>query len=332
MRAQSRRWISRSQEFSEVVPCSPKPIRAMFYRAQKSNDGMEYDLIRQRSPVQIGHASDPLQPAEKRYGVTLEVLRILRMNEYPTIITTKFPGSLTEPPYLRVLDGLPLVVQCSISTEDLVMLSKLEPNAPSWKRRMAALSTLHDAGVHVILRLWPFIPDLAGNLESLLMTAKDAGVQTVQCNFLKLFNAGRDVRRFRDALGYDLQDSSCMAWEQRGNFKIASLGDQRREILALEDMCHGLGLRVVSCDDLTGSRNWQDCCGVGKLPGFKPSPWAYYMNGHRITEHTDFGEYMRGHKCPWNEEFEKEWDSGRLAKAAPELIFHEEVRTYTRRW
>lgn len=158
MWAQSRRWTSRSQEFSEVVPCSPKPIRAMFYRAQKSNDGMEYDLIRQRSPVQIGHASDPLQPAEKRYGVTLEVLRILKMHEYPAIVTSKFPGLLTESPYLRVLDGLPLVVQCSISTEDLVMLSKLEPNAPSWKRRMAALSMLHDAGVHVILRLWALRP------------------------------------------------------------------------------------------------------------------------------------------------------------------------------
>ena len=39
---------------------------------------------------------------------------------------------------------------------------------------MVALSMLHDAGVHVILRLWPYIPDLAGNLESLLMAAKDA--------------------------------------------------------------------------------------------------------------------------------------------------------------
>ena len=140
---------------------------------------------------------------------------------------------------------------------------------------MVALSMLHDAGVHVILRLWPFIPDLAGNLEFLLMAAQDAGVQTVQYNFLKLLNAGRDVKRFRDALDYNLPDGSCMAWEQRGNFKIASLDDQRREISALEDICHGLGPRVVSCDDLTGSRNWQDCCGeeilmeLAKLRGVK---------------------------------------------------------------
>ena len=83
-----------------------------------------------------------------------------------------------------------------------------------------------------------------------------------------------------------------MAWEQRGNIKI-SLDDQRYKIFALEDMCHGLGLSVVSCDDLTGSRNWQDCCGVGNLRGFRPSPLAYYVNGHRIAVHTDFEEYMR---------------------------------------
>ena len=71
---------------------------------------------------------------------------------------------------------------------------------------------------------------------------------------------------------------------------------------------------------------------VGKLPGFNPSPWAYYMNGHRIIECTVFEEYMSGRKCPLNEEFEKEWNSGLLAKAVPELIFHEEDKTYTRRW
>jgi DNA repair photolyase len=304
----------------------------MFYRAQKSNDGLEYDLIRQRSPVQIGHASDPLQPAEKRYGVTLEVLRILRMYHYPTIITTKFPGMLTEDRYLKAIDGLPLAVQCSISSEDQAMLNILEPEAPSWKRRLAALTALSDSGAHVILRLWPFIPDLCGNLETLLAEAKDAGVRTVQCNFLKLFNAGRDVERFRDALGYDFLKESSLTWEQRSNFKIASLQDQHREISALEDMCHGLGLRVVSCDDLTGSRCWGDCCGVGDLPGFKPSPWAYYVNGYRISEHTDFETYMKGHSCPWLPEFEKEWNAGKLAKAVPELIFHEEDKTYTRSW
>jgi len=330
--AQTKRWISRSQDFSEVVPCSAKPVRSMFYRAQKSNAAMECGLIRQRSPVQIGHASDPLQPAEKRYGITLEVLRILKMHEYPTILTTKFPGVLTEPEYLRAIDGLPLAVQCSISSEDQAMLSIMEPRAPTWKRRLAALSTMNDAGVHVILRLWPYIPDLCGNLEILIGAAKDAGVKTVQCNFLKLYNAGSDESRFRECLGYDFLKASCMAWEQRGNFRISSLEDQRREISALEDTCAALGLKVISCDDLTGTRAWADCCGVGDLPGFIPSSWAYYTNGHRISEHTDFNDYMRGHNCPWRTEFQKEWNAGNLAKAVPELIFHDEDKTYSRRW
>jgi len=86
---------------------------------------------------------------------------------------------LTQPDYLKAVDGLPLAVQCSISTEDQALLSRLEPVALSWRRRLAAMSTLHDASVHVILRLWPFIPDLCGNIEYLLACAKDAGIEKV---------------------------------------------------------------------------------------------------------------------------------------------------------
>jgi DNA repair photolyase len=299
----------------------------MFYG---SSDSMERQLIESRYPVQIGHASDPLQPLERQHRITLKTLGILRDFEYPTIITTKWPNLLTEDPYLKAIDGLPLVVQCSISSEDQAMLGILEPEAPSWKRRMAALETLSGSGVHVILRLWPYIPDLCGNLEYLLASAYDAGVRTVQANFLKLFNAGRDTSRFRAALGYDYAKESCLGYEQRHNFKIANLDTQKEEILQLEVLCHETGLECLTCDDLTGSRNWRSCCGIDGLPGFKPAPWAYYVNGHMITYHTDYATYMAGIDCPWDKEFQMEWNKGRLAKAVPGIVFHEDDSTYSR--
>ena len=151
---------------------------------------MERALIDQRSPIQIGVSIDPLQPIEKQYHVTLRVLKILQDRQYPTVITSKFPDQLTESRYLEAIEGLPLAVQCSVSTQDQALLKRLEPGAPNLQDRMAALQTLSDSGVHVQLRLWPYIPDLAGNLDELLGMAHDVGVKDVLCNFLKVYHAG----------------------------------------------------------------------------------------------------------------------------------------------
>ena len=292
---------------------------------------MEQQLIEQRSPVQIGPASDPLQAIEREKKVTFRVLRILQDREYPCVVTTKFPGQLCRPEYLRAIEGLPLAVQCSVSTADPAILERLEPGAPPLTERLEALAQLHEAGVHVMLRLWPYVPDLAGDVAGLLRASKDAGVRTVLANPLKIYhNGGREgINR---ALGRDYMASSPLRYVNGGLFSIPSFEDQKREMASLAELCRSLGLEMLSCDDWPGTRGWRDCCGCGSLPGFKPSPWAYYVNGHRITEHTDFETYMAGHDCPWHAEFEKEWNSGKLAKAVPELIFHDKDKTYTRRW
>ena len=322
MQGQHSRWASRAKgQITDVAPSPIKYIEKIFYRSH----GMERALIDARYPVQIGHASDPCQPLERRFRILEQTLNILKDFDYPTIITTKWPTLMTEDPYLRQLSELPAAVQCSLSSESQTAISWLEPEAPSMRRRFAALSTLSDSGVHVILRLWPYIPDLAGNLYEMLGRAKDAGVQTVQCNFLKVFNAGGSAMR-------DYLADTNLPYEQRHNFKILAVNRQREEIEQLSTTCRELGLRLITCDDWTREKQWQDCCGVGGLPGFKAAPWAYYVRGSVITEHVDYETYMKGIDCPWSEEFEMEWNRGRLAKAVPELRFNEEDKTYTRLW
>lgn len=321
MQGQHARWVSRAQgQITDIAPSPIKYIERMFYRSS----GMERVLINARYPVQIGHASDPCQPAERRFRILESMLGILKDFEYPTIITTKWPTLLTEDPYLRQLSELPSVVQCSLSSEDQAMLTRLEPEAPTMRRRFAAMAALSDSGVHVILRLWPYIPDLAGNLYEMLSCAKDAGVKAVQCNFLKVPNAGSGMR--------DYLKETCLPYEQRHNFQILEPEQQRIEIEQLSRTCHEIGLRLLTCDDWTRDRQWQDCCGVGGLPGFKAATWAYYTNGHRITEHTSVDEYLHGIDCPWETEFCMEWSKGTLSKAVPELIYHEEDETYSRLW
>jgi hypothetical protein len=207
-------------------------------------------------------------------------------------------------------------------------LRRLEPGAPTIKERLGALAHLHEAGVHVQLRLWPYAPDLAGDLPGLLRAVKDAGVRTVLANPLKLYHHGgrEGINR---ALGRDYMATSPIRYVNGGVFSIASFEDQKREMGRLADLCRSLGMDMLSCDDWPHVRNWRDCCGCGDLPGFKPSPWAYYVRGHVIGDHTDFETYMSGHDCPFAAEFEQEWNDGKLSRAVPGLQFHEEDKTYS---
>lgn len=313
----------------EVQPCNLKWIEKFFYKPSRS---MERKIIDMEIPAQIGTTADPCQPAEKVHKRTLSILKILKdNNSYPSIIVTKYPNQLTEPEYLKVIDGLPLVVQCSISSEDQFMLSRLEPNAPSMKRRFAALETLHDAGVITQLRLWPFIPDLCGSLEHLLAAARDAGISDVLCNFLKVYNAGGCHSRISQAIGHDYLKESYLKYIQSGVFKIAHPDDQIRELQYVQDLCSSLNLNMINGDDWLRSRGWQDCCGVSQY-GFNTAPWAYYVRGHVITSHTTYDEYMGPLECPWDKEFRMEYENGKLERSLPEIVFHKEDKSYSRLW
>ncbi len=294
---------------------------------------METQLIRQRSPVQIGPASDPLQAAEKTHKNTLRILKILRDREYPSVLTTKFPDMLCDPAYLRALDGLPLVVQCSLSSVNPGILRRLEPGAPSLPERLKALETLNEAGAVPMLRLWPYASDLAGSAEDigqLLALAHDSGVKRILCNPLKLYHSGGCRERINQALGRDYLTTTSLRYVNGGLFSVASYPDQIRELQKLNQLCRLHGLDLLTCDDFIHTRAWRDCCGVGDLPGFHPSPWAYYLRGYVINQLTSFEEYMGDLPCPWRTEFEEEWNKGRLSRALPELTFHEEDKTYSR--
>lgn len=294
---------------------------------------MERKLIDMRCPIQVGVNSDPLQPCEKVHKVTLNVLGLLKKWQYPAVITTKFPGQLTESEYLRTLDGLPLIVQVSISSGDADLLHRLEPGAPSLSQRLDAMKTLSDAGATVQLRLCPYAEDISGDAKRLFELAHDAGVRVVQCNPLKIYHNGHGADRLNAALGYDYLASTSLRYENLGVFSSISLEEQRSQVTQLEGLCRELSMDLLSCDDLTRHRGWKTCCGTDGIKGFEGvAGWSYFTNGWRITQHTTFEEFLRGHNCPWHAEFEREWNAGKLERALPELIFNSQDKTYTRVW
>ena len=165
---------------------------------------------------------------------------------------------------------------------------------------------------------------------TLLGMARDVGCKDVLCNFLKVYHGGGTRQRINEAIGADYLKTTRLDYRNAGLFKIASYDDQIRELSYVRDLCRTYGLNLLTCDDFIGTRNWQDCCGVGQYPGFRPSPWAYYVHGHVITDHTTFDEYISNFDCPWHDEFQAEWNKGKLARSISGLRFNEQDKTYSR--
>jgi DNA repair photolyase len=111
------------------------------------------ELRRKKQPSRALLASvcDPYQPAERRYRLTRQCLELLRQFGWGIDILTRSPLVTRD---LDILSGAPgATVGLSIPTDDDQVRRILEPHAPPIGARVAALKSLHQAG----LNPWVFI-------------------------------------------------------------------------------------------------------------------------------------------------------------------------------
>jgi DNA repair photolyase len=139
-------------------------------------------------PIAIGTNTDPYQPIEQDREIMRACLKVLQRFRHPVAIVTK--GTLIE----RDLDILAdmaaqglVRVGISVTSLDADLARKLEPRAPSPKRRLATISALRDAGVPVRIMTSPVIPGLTDHeIEALLAAARDAGADAASWIMLRL--------------------------------------------------------------------------------------------------------------------------------------------------
>lgn len=140
------------------------------------------------APIAIGTNTDPYQPLEKTHAITRACLQVLAEFNHPVAIVTR--GALIE----RDLDILaPMAarglvrVGISLTTLDAALARRMEPRAPSPKRRLAMIRALNGAGVPVRVMTSPLIPGLTDHeLESLLAAGAEAGADTASWIMLRL--------------------------------------------------------------------------------------------------------------------------------------------------
>ena len=144
----------------------------------------------------IGTATDPYQPAERKFRLTRQILEVLRSYHGLSIeIITKSPLVTRDLDLLRAIsEHNEMSVNISLATADPRLARRLELRSPVPAARLRALRRLIEGGVHAGLIVAPIIPgitdDWAG-LARLIEAAKEAGARYVIGSALRLGPAAR---------------------------------------------------------------------------------------------------------------------------------------------
>ena len=173
---------------------------------------LESDLkkfFRDPGALVIGTATDPYQPAERRFRLTRAVLERLARYEGLSIgIITKSPLVARDRDVLqRVQERHTLQIHVSLISVDGDLVRTLEARSPMPHARLSALKKLTDAGINAGLIVAPVLPGVTDDtrgLDALFAAARSAGARFVHAGPLRLYPAIRD--RFLPLIGKHFPD------------------------------------------------------------------------------------------------------------------------------
>lgn len=148
--------------------------------------------------IAIGTATDPYQPAERRFGRTRAILEVFAKEHgwHIGMITksdliTRDANLLAEIAQRNVLN-----VHITVTTTDEKLARLLEPRAPRPELRLQAVQKLRSAGVCVGVNPNPIMPgitDSEKNLDQVARAAKEHGALTLGGGPLYLPSAAQKV-------------------------------------------------------------------------------------------------------------------------------------------
>jgi DNA repair photolyase len=152
----------------------------------------ELHRVKPGESIALGTATDPYQPAERRYEVTHSILEeFSRHHGYELGIVTKSNLVVRDLELLQeVARSNKVSVHITVTTLDTDLARMLEPRAPRPDLRMEALRALRQAGLRAGVSCSPVLPgitDSAKDLEAVIRAAAEAGADYVFANplFLK---------------------------------------------------------------------------------------------------------------------------------------------------
>jgi DNA repair photolyase len=158
----------------------------------------ELKKIGRRASIAIGTATDPYQPAERRFGRTREALEVFARHEGLALsVTTKSNLVARDVELLREISKRnSICVNMTITTLDTALARLLEPRAPRPELRLKAVRALAEAGIPAGVfpnPIMPLITDQENRLERLAKAARDHGATYFGGGVLFLMPCSRKV-------------------------------------------------------------------------------------------------------------------------------------------
>ncbi len=151
----------------------------------------ELKKVKPGEDIAIGTATDPYQPAERRFEVTRAILEEFSLHSGLEIgIVTKSNLVLRDVDVLLdVAKRNRIVVNVTITTLNTELARILEPRAPRPDMRMEAMRKLNEGGIEsgvICAPVLPGITDSPRDLEALVRATAEAGGKYIYANALFL--------------------------------------------------------------------------------------------------------------------------------------------------
>lgn len=185
----------------EYMELDPTEFETKIYVKDEAARRLRRELAAEKvvgQHIAIGAATDPYQPAERRFGVTRAILETLLefSRQLPgdgglsLSITTKSSLVLRDVALLQELSrSNRLHVNLSVTTLNPRLAHALEPRAPRPDLRLDTVRQLNEAGVSAGVFVCPVLPGLTDKpeaLEALVAAAAQAGARYLCANVVFL--------------------------------------------------------------------------------------------------------------------------------------------------
>lgn len=148
--------------------------------------------------IAIGTATDPYQPAERRFKLTRSILEVLAKERGRAISITTKSDLVTRDVdlLLKLREHNKIHVNITITTLNEKLARLLEPRAPRPELRLGAVRQLSEAGIQVGVfpnPILPLITDQEKSLDRLAKAAKDHGASFFGGGILFLMPSAQKV-------------------------------------------------------------------------------------------------------------------------------------------
>ncbi len=180
---------------------APDKLRAAFDKASW-----------QPAPISLSGNTDPYQPAERKYKITRELLKICLQYKNPVGIITKNALILRDIDLLQELASHKLVqVFTSVTGTDEKLRQKLEPRTSTYSDRFKIIEILSKQNIPTGIMNAPIIPGINdAEIHTVLQQAAAAGAQWAGYNLVKLVGPVQEL--FKDWLYKTFPDRADKVW------------------------------------------------------------------------------------------------------------------------